>query len=149
MGTGQRLGLVCGLAAVGLAVGLAVAAMSGRSRGPKAGPTRSPIGASGWWRTVPVGPLVRAGEVGTTPEFAPDGAKFYFLGNGGTIFQMTRGTPAPGRVGFTAQMDLDRRVELAEAFNEAWRNLRTRFYDPKMHGMDWEAAKQELRERPK
>ena len=34
--------------------------------------------------------------------------------------------PAPARFGFTAIIDVDRRVELAEAFNEAWRHLRTR-----------------------
>ena len=28
-----------------------------------------------------------------------------------------------------------------EAFNEAWRNLRTQFYDPRMHGVDWSSLR--------
>ena len=44
-------------------------------------------------------------------------------------------------VAFTAQMDLDRRKQLAEAFREAWRVLRAQFYDPTMHGADWGAVR--------
>ena len=35
---------------------------------------------------------------------------------------------------------VDPHVEWAEIFHEAWRNQRDFFYDPKMHGADWQAV---------
>ncbi|HJW30209.1 MAG TPA: PDZ domain-containing protein, partial [Saprospiraceae bacterium] len=39
------------------------------------------------------------------------------------------------------QLMLDRKKEWAQIFNEAWRQMRDFFYDPGMHGLDWEAMK--------
>ncbi len=36
------------------------------------------------------------------------------------------------------EMQLDRRAEWNQIFNECWRQLRDFFYDPNMHGVDWE-----------
>jgi tricorn protease len=38
-------------------------------------------------------------------------------------------------------MDLDRRLEVRQAFNEFWRRMNVNFYDPKMHGVDWHAVR--------
>ena len=52
----------------------------------------------------------------------------------------------PGRVGDglinVAQLEsmVDPRAEWAEIFRESWRNQRDFFYDPKMHGADWQAV---------
>jgi C-terminal processing protease CtpA/Prc/tricorn protease-like protein len=43
---------------------------------------------------------------------------------------------------FRAKMKVDARAERAQIFDEAWRTMRDRFYDPKFHGEDWD----ELRE---
>jgi tricorn protease len=98
-------------------------------------------GQTDWWvadlQSGATQRLSSGAEVGGSVEFAPDASKFYFLSATGTIRQFARNTPAPTPVAFTAAMEVDRRVEVAEAFNEAWRNLRTRFYDPAMHGVDW------------
>ena len=52
-------------------------------------------------------------------------------------------TPAstPRRVSFTAVIEVDHDAERKQVFNEAWRVMKFRFYDPKMHGVDWEKAK--------
>jgi len=45
------------------------------------------------------------------------------------------------RVTFTANIEVDRRALRRQVFNEGWRIMKNRFYDPKMHGADWNAAK--------
>ncbi|HYM60051.1 MAG TPA: PDZ domain-containing protein, partial [Thermoanaerobaculia bacterium] len=39
------------------------------------------------------------------------------------------------------EMKIDPRAEWAQEFNDAWRILRDWFYDPKMHGLDWNAMR--------
>jgi tricorn protease len=39
------------------------------------------------------------------------------------------------------EMKIDPRTEWAQEFNDAWRILRDWFYDPNMHGLDWEAIR--------
>jgi tricorn protease len=48
---------------------------------------------------------------------------------------------APRRVTFTTRVRIDRPAEWAEMFGDAWRTMKYRFYDPKMHGLNWDAAK--------
>jgi tricorn protease len=52
-------------------------------------------------------------------------------------------TPAatPRRVDFTVRMLIDRPAERKQVFDEAWRVMKNRFYDPKMHGVSWASAK--------
>jgi tricorn protease len=57
------------------------------------------------------------------------------LSNAGT------GSGAKRRVNFTAKVRIDKSAEWAEMFADAWRTMKYRFYDPKMHGMDWDAAR--------
>lgn len=57
-------------------------------------------------------------------------------------------TAAPGKVGDGAldvaqlEMRVDPRAEWADIYRETWRIQREYFYDPKMHGADWEAIYQ-------
>ena len=37
---------------------------------------------------------------------------------------------------------VDRKAEWAEIFSEGWRQMRDFYYDPNMHGLDWEAIRQ-------
>jgi tricorn protease len=48
---------------------------------------------------------------------------------------------APRRVAFTVRMQVDSVAERQQVFEEAWRVMRNRFYDPQMHGVNWGAAK--------
>jgi tricorn protease len=45
------------------------------------------------------------------------------------------------RITFNARVKIDHPAEWAEMFGDAWRTMKYRFYDPAMHGMDWDAAK--------
>jgi len=39
------------------------------------------------------------------------------------------------------RMALDRKAEWRQIFNEAWRMVKYNFYDPKLHGVDWDGIK--------
>lgn len=48
---------------------------------------------------------------------------------------------AKRRINFTARVRIEKSAQWAEMFGDAWRTMKYRFYDPKMHGMDWDAAR--------
>jgi tricorn protease len=110
---------------------------------------------------------------GSTMVFARDGRTLYFrsggglyaapLGNialgastGAAAGRGGRGSGASSATGeaastnatarqvtYTANLQIDRRALRAQVFNEGWRIMKNRFYDAKMHGADWNAAKKE------
>jgi tricorn protease len=45
------------------------------------------------------------------------------------------------RVSYNVKVKIDRPGEWAEMFGDAWRTMKHRFYDPKMHGRDWDAMR--------
>jgi tricorn protease len=40
------------------------------------------------------------------------------------------------------RMTLDRKAEWRQIFNESWRMVKYNFYDPKLHGVDWDGVKE-------
>lgn len=45
------------------------------------------------------------------------------------------------RVNFVAKVKIDKPAQWAEMFDDAWRTMKYRFYDPQMHGKDWDAMR--------
>jgi tricorn protease len=45
------------------------------------------------------------------------------------------------RVNFTPRVRIDLAAQWKQMFGDAWRTMKYRFYDPKMHGHDWDAMK--------
>lgn len=41
------------------------------------------------------------------------------------------------RLTFTARLEIDQRARRQQVFQESWRIMKHRFYDPAMHGVDW------------
>jgi tricorn protease len=93
--------------------------------------------------------------------FARDGRTLYFR-EGRGIFAVGVGQPqasstgtgqgapagsGPGReatrrrLSFAPKVRIDLRAQWSEMFGDAWRTMKYRFYDPKMHGRDWDAMK--------
>jgi tricorn protease len=58
-------------------------------------------------------------------------------GGTGDIFRMPISGMRPTRVTFSLQLEVDRKAEWAQIFDESWRVMRYRFYDEAMHGKDW------------
>ncbi len=77
-----------------------------------------------------------------------DGQTLFFSrgggrGGGGTIHHMplSGGSPRAEQVSFSFSVKVDHRAEWEQIFEEAWRSMKYRFYDPDMHGRDWDAIK--------
>ena len=65
-------------------------------------------------------------------------------GGGGAAAGEPQSTNQTARqVTYTANIEVDRRALRSQVFNEGWRIMRNRFYDPKMHGADWAAIKKQ------
>ncbi len=104
------------------------------------------VRGSDYW-SVPIGGgtltrLSTSGDAGIAPRFVKDGSKFFFIAPGGAVKSLPRAGGQATTVAFAARLELDRRAEMAQAFNQFWRHLNTGFYDPKMHGVDWRAARE-------
>jgi tricorn protease len=68
------------------------------------------------------------------------------LGGGAAALTAARGATGGGegarrRINFNVRVKINRPAEWAEMFGDAWRTMKYRFYDPGMHGIDWDAAK--------
>lgn len=68
-----------------------------------------------------------------------DGKKILINSNGGWKIANAAGDSGKGgkAVKFTLKTKLDRHAEWKQMFEEAWRYERDYFYDPNMHGRDW------------
>jgi tricorn protease len=83
-------------------------------------------------------PAAPAGDTGPAPPIAAGGRG----GRGAAATAETAATgSAPRRITFTVRMEIDHAAERKQVFEEAWRVMKNRFYDAKMHGANWAAAK--------
>ena len=72
------------------------------------------------------------------------------LGSGGTAALAAGAAARPGeasrrRINFNVRVRIDRQAEWTEMFDDGWRTMKYRFYDPQMHGFDWDAARAKYR----
>jgi tricorn protease len=87
---------------------------------------------------------IEVGGAGGAERGAPSAAPSAFRGRSAaaaTAAAATTAGGAPRRVSFTAVIEVDHDAERKQVFNEAWRVMKFRFYDPKMHGVDWDKMK--------
>ena len=82
-------------------------------------------------------------------RFTRDGRTLYFQ-EGKAVYSVAMpsggGTPPPRkRIAFSPKIRIDRPAEWAQMFDDAWRTMKYRFYDPKMHGHDWDAMRAKYR----
>jgi tricorn protease len=90
---------------------------------------------------------------GTFPNLTPtyDRRTVFFTqpsnaGPGNEIHRMAIATPQrKERIAFTFPVEVDRRGQWEQIFEESWRSMKYRFYDENMHGMDWAAIKAEYK----
>ncbi|HTM24822.1 MAG TPA: S41 family peptidase [Vicinamibacterales bacterium] len=62
-------------------------------------------------------------------------------GAGQAADESAAATPTARQVTYTANLEVDHKALRAQVFNEGWRIMKNRFYDAKMHGADWTAAR--------
>jgi tricorn protease len=96
------------------------------------------------------GPAMQLSRDGSGPSWSGRGDWIYFGakrgGETGTYrLRAPTAVEAGERVPFLGRVEVDRRREFGDLFDEAWQKLKDGFYDPKMHGVDWEAMKRKYR----
>ena len=80
----------------------------------------------------------------THPSVSADGEQLLYQAGGRWTVIGTGAPPEPGKgqLDVALRMRLDPRNEWRQIFDEAWRYQRDFFYDPGMHGGDWERVRQ-------
>lgn len=72
-----------------------------------------------------------------------DGKKMLYRAGGSWSVTDTGGPKGSGKgINVNLQMQLDRQEEWEQIFEEAWRYMRDFFYDPNMHGRDWDLVRE-------
>lgn len=86
-----------------------------------------------------------AGVTGTVSSVSvsADGKKTYFV-QGGKVFSLAAGASAPAPINFTAESTVDFAAEESALFDEVWWTLDRLYYDPAMHGKDWDGIHAEF-----
>ncbi|MEM7249523.1 MAG: S41 family peptidase, partial [Acidobacteriota bacterium] len=74
-----------------------------------------------------------------------DGKSINFLGRGGSIKQASADSGKVSGLPFSTRIRIDPKARQLQVFDEAWRTMGQRFYDPAMHGVDWEAMRAKYR----
>jgi tricorn protease len=87
-----------------------------------------------------------ASDTPAAPSAAPTGGRGGRGGRGGGGAAAAGPAPesgaTPRRINFTARVEVDHRAERKQVFDESWRVMKHRFYDPDMHGVDWNKMRQ-------
>ncbi len=102
---------------------------------------------SGIWMIAADGSsAVQVDPHGSSPRWCPRGRTIMFERETGNTRQFfTVEAPEeirPGvQVNFVAITEVDVLKERQQAFEEAWRLIKETFYDPKMHGVDWDGVR--------
>ena len=78
-----------------------------------------------------------------SPRFAPDSREVYYLENG-QIRAVNIDTRTVREIAVTAPMEVDFAQEKVEVARQAWTYLKLNFYDPRMHGVDWNAVRDRI-----
>lgn len=70
-------------------------------------------------------------------QFSPRGEIVYVRDGKGRIqsINLQDGTATPLLI--SGEMDIDRKQEMMHVFDQVWATLKAHFYDPTMHGVDW------------
>lgn len=74
-------------------------------------------------------------------QFSPDQKQVYYRENG-AIKAVSVEDRSTRTLDLSPQLEVDFAQEKQAAFRQAWTYLRDQFYDPGMHGLDWEGLRQ-------
>lgn len=99
------------------------------------------------WDGSKLKPLNQGNKTPYSVKLGPDAKFLYMLRTGGKLARFNikkkKEEPQP----FSASMYIDYAQQREQIFEEAWRALQNRFYDPDFHGEDWNALKEKYKPR--
>ncbi len=85
--------------------------------------------------------LVKLSGSPSSLELSKDGKSIFLISNG-TIMKVDVESGRQSAVGISGEMVLNPAAERAYIFEHAWRQVKEKFYDPKLHGIDWKMYKE-------
>ena len=92
-------------------------------------------------RTKELKMLAKLGANSAALEMSKDGKSLYVLSDG-KISKVDAESGKITPVTINSEMNLKTAEERAYIFNHAWRQMKKKFYDPKLHGVNWDMYKQ-------
>ncbi len=101
-----------------------------------------------WWIEWDGSEPKRVTQGGQSPrqmQYDSKGKRVYYLKGGGTITSVPIQGGDSKSYGYRAQMTIDRIAQRGFVFDEAWRALDAKYYDPDHHGIDWNAMHHKYR----
>jgi len=91
--------------------------------------------------------LTKGGSNPSSLEMDREGKSIYFFKQGGSLSRLDAKTSLQESLPYSARLKIDYPAEKEQVFEEAWRTIRDQYYDPKMHGYDWNALHNKYKER--
>ena len=97
------------------------------------------------------GPQVQLTRTGAAAHWSPKGDYIFYTVQDANGRSTLSRHPAPRSIDqsevvpFSGNIEVDRRTELGDLFDEAWSRLKEGFYDEKMHGVDWDKMRARYR----
>lgn len=88
-------------------------------------------------RTKELKSLAKIGSRGGRMEISKDGDNLFVMASG-RIQKIETKTGKVSPVSINAEMVLDAAAEREYIFHHAWRQVKRKFYDPNLHGVDWD-----------
>jgi Tol biopolymer transport system component len=79
---------------------------------------------------------------GGNMQFDKD-AKNIFLMSGGSLVKISVATTKRKNISYSAEFNLNKSAERSYMFEHVWRQVKKKFYDPTIHGLDWGFFKKE------
>ena len=109
-------------------------------------------GSSGgvWAVKATGGPAIQISRDGQGACWSPRGDWIYFTAERVGVKDLYRvrapqTIEAGEKVSFLGRVEVERRLEFGNLFDEAWQKLKDGFYDEHMHGVDWSSLKSKYR----
>ncbi|GAC1379894.1 MAG: S41 family peptidase [Ginsengibacter sp.] len=84
--------------------------------------------------------LAKLGGTGSGLQMSKDGKSLYVTNNG-SLMKVDAESGKVSPIGISGEMTLNTAAERAYIFDHAWRQVKEKFYDPKLHGVNWEMYK--------
>ncbi len=85
--------------------------------------------------------LAKLGGSPSGIEMSKDGKSLFVTNNGSLVKVDESGKVSP--IAINGEMVLNAAQERTYIFDHAWRQVQKKFYDPKLHGLDWEKLKKD------
>lgn len=89
--------------------------------------------------------LAKLGGSGSQLELSDD-EKTLFLSKRGSLQKVDAESGKVTPIAINAEMKVDHKAERAYIYEHTWRQVKEKFYDPEIHGIDWEMYRDEYAE---